>query len=141
MANELETKVAELEQELAAAKAAYAELEEARIKDLADMEELQAKYEALSIEKTSADATISNLLAQVKMAADGNPASSVSVNAEAKAPVIPEPVELDGQKVKFLKPTFHLDGVDYTAEQAAGNTDIVKALLAIDGQQIVAVEA
>ncbi len=106
-----------------------------------DLQQQQAAYDQLSIEKNAADATISNLLMQVKAVAEESIPSSVTVLTEKKTVELPEPVEVDGMKVKFLKPLFNLHGTDYTASQAAGNTDIIKALLAIEGQQIVAVMA
>lgn len=140
MAKEQEQKLAQLEQELAAAKEDNAALVQKLSEKEETIAELGAKYATLAVDKSSADATISNLLQQVKMTAEVGNASSVVIHVAAQAPTIPDPVEVDGQKVTFLKPSFRLEGLDYTAEQAAGNTDIIKALLAIDGQQIVAVE-
>lgn len=105
----------------------------------AENAQLKAKIDALQAEKDAADKTIANLLEATKQMAAGGGESSVIIDQEAKAPVIPAPVEMDGKTVTFLKPLFSLNGVDYTAEQAAGLPDLIESILSIEGQKIVAV--
>ena len=100
-----------------------------------------AQVAALMEEKEAADKTVGALLEQVSAAANGAvpQVSSVKVATIAKAPKLPEPFEVDGTTYQFLKPAFNLNAQDYTAEQAAAQPELLAALLAIEGQNIVQV--
>lgn len=145
MANEKDT-IAKLQQENAELKETINQLAAERDKlSLTNAElasgaaDLEAKHNALQAEKDAADKTIANLLEATKQMAAGGNESSVVIEQEAKAPVIPAPVAINGKTVTFLKPLFSLNGNDYTAEQAAGLPDLIESILTIEGQKIVAV--
>lgn len=129
----------ELADNLAAAMTKIDELSLTNAKLASDAADLEAKHNALQAEKDAADKTIANLLEMTKHLTPSGNESSVSIEQEAKAPVIPAPVEMNGKTVTFLKPLFSLNGNDYTAEQAAGLPELIESILTIEGQKIVAV--
>lgn len=103
---------------------------------------LTEQHAALISDKEAAEKTVSALMEQLAAAANANADTSISSVAMKAAPkpiVLPEPFEVDGVVYQFLKPAFNLNSVDYTAAQAAAQPELLAALLAVEGQNIVKV--
>lgn len=136
----LQQENAELQTKLAEALAAGDQKDESLANADKMIGELTAKYDALQAEKDAADKTISNLLEATKHMAQQGSDNSVAVTAKEEAPKMPEPFELNGKTVRFLKPFFHFENTTYTAAQAAALPELIDAIVAIEGQKIVSVE-
>lgn len=82
------------------------------------------------------DAAIARITEQMKVFVQGS--ISISSNDAPKAkPSIPVPfVEIDGVEYEFQKPAFSLEGRTYSAQEAAADAEVLKKLIAIDGQTI-----
>lgn len=98
-----------------------------------DVNEKEETIARLTKEKEELKAIIEKLNEQLKGFVQG----SISfASGDPVKPSIPESVEVDDVHYKFLKPAFSINGRVYTAHEAACDQNVLKAVLAIDGQNI-----
>jgi chromosome segregation ATPase len=133
--------IAELEAKISALEAEKETLATQATELATKLAEAEAKHANLSIEKEAADKTIANLMETTRQlaAAAGEEVSSVVVK-EAVVAKLPEPFEMNGKTVTFLKPMFNIDGNDYTAEQAKGLPELIEKVAGIEGQRILEIK-
>lgn len=117
---------------------AHAQKQEVEIAEMKEASDSQATECVAHSEKIAEQAELIEKLNAVI----GNAKAQTSIDVVTKkeeAPVIPaEFVEVDGEQYQWLRAGFRLPGEinKYTAQEASGNVDVLKRLLAIEGQSI-----
>lgn len=82
------------------------------------------------------DAAIARITEQMKGFVQGS-ISITGDDAQKAKPSIPAKfVEIDGVEYEFQKPAFSLEGRTYSAQEAAADAEVLKKLIAIEGQTI-----
>lgn len=131
-AKELQAKVEELEAQVAELTAANEALKNGNSKAAIDAAtaELTAQLADAKAEAQAAKQEAEELSAKLEAAKTKAPVSSIGKAAPSKPKTYDKPVSVEGIKVVFLVPGFYLDGVKYTAEEAAKKPDVMKSLAA-----------